>query len=64
MALLKDCAFRTAIYRSLPGDENRKFTPHLYQAAEIAKISAKHSGLGAIFDKVSLLDDFKQICFS
>jgi hypothetical protein len=54
-ALLKDRAFRTAIYRTVPNDENRKFTPHLYQAAEIAKISAKHSGLGAIFDKVGLL---------
>lgn len=52
-ALLKDCAFRTAIFRDIPEDENRKFTPHLYQAAEIAKISVKHSGLGAIFDKVS-----------
>ena len=55
-ALLKDRAFRTAIYRTVPNDENRKFTPHLYQAAEIAKISAKHSGLGAIFDKVGLLN--------
>ncbi|KAH8987035.1 hypothetical protein EDB92DRAFT_1801576, partial [Lactarius akahatsu] len=44
-ALLKDRAFRTAISRDVPDDENRKFTPHLYQAAEIAKISAKHSGL-------------------
>ncbi|KAH9010301.1 hypothetical protein EDB84DRAFT_1570618 [Lactarius hengduanensis] len=50
-ALLKDRAFRTAISRNVPDDENRKFTPHLYQAAEIAKISAKHSGLSAIFDK-------------
>jgi hypothetical protein len=52
-ALLKDHAFRTAIFREVPEDKNRKFTPHLYQAVEIAKISARHSGLGAIFDKVS-----------
>jgi hypothetical protein len=52
-ALLKDRAFRTAIFREVPEDANQKFTPHLYQAAEIAKISARHSGLGAIFDKVS-----------
>ncbi|KAH9005409.1 hypothetical protein EDB86DRAFT_3176724 [Lactarius hatsudake] len=30
---------------------SKTFTPHLYQAVEIAKISAKHSGLSAIFDK-------------
>jgi hypothetical protein len=51
-ALLGDRAFRTAINRDIPDDFNRKFTPLLYQAAEIAKICAKHSGLGAIFDKV------------
>lgn len=51
-ALLGDRAFQTAINREVPDDINRKFTPLLYQAAEIAKICAKHSGLGAIFDKV------------
>ena len=51
-ALLGDHAFQTAINREVPDDVNRKFTPLLYQAAEIAKICAKHSGLGTIFDKV------------
>lgn len=51
-ALLRDRAFRTAINRDIPDDANRKFTPLLYQAAEIAKICAQHSGLGPIFDKV------------
>ncbi|KAN0130335.1 hypothetical protein V8E53_011848 [Lactarius tabidus] len=50
-SLLRDHAFRTAISRIIPEDENRKFTPHLYQATEIVKIHAKHSGLGSIFDK-------------
>ena len=52
-ALLGNRAFQTAINRDIPDDANRKFTPLLYQAAEIAKICAKHSGLGDIFDKVS-----------
>lgn len=51
-ALLGDCAFQTAINREVPDDINRKFTPLLYQAAEIVKICMKHSGLGTIFDKV------------
>ena len=51
-ALLGNRAFQTAINRDVPDDINRKFTPLLYQAAEIGKICAKHSGLGAIFDKV------------
>ena len=51
-ALLRNCAFRTAINRDIPDDVNRKFTTLLYQAAEIAKICAQHSGLGPIFDKV------------
>jgi hypothetical protein len=51
-ALLRNRAFQTAINRDIPDDENRKFTPHLYQAAEIAKICTRHSGLGPIFDKV------------
>jgi hypothetical protein len=51
-SLLGNRAFRTAINRDVPDDMNRKFTPLLYQAAEIAKICAKHSGLGKIFDKV------------
>ncbi|KAH9032049.1 hypothetical protein EDB85DRAFT_1890890 [Lactarius pseudohatsudake] len=50
-ALLGNRAFQTAINRDVPDDVNRKFTPLLYQAAEIAKICAKHSGLGKIFDK-------------
>ena len=58
-ALLKDCAFWTATFCDISEDENHKFTPHLYQAAEIAKISAKHSGLGAIFDKVSPLQQIQ-----
>ena len=51
-ALLGNRAFQTAINRDIPDDINRKFTPLLYQAAEIGKICAKHSGLGPIFDKV------------
>jgi hypothetical protein len=51
-ALLGYCAFLTAINRDVPDDENRKFTPLLYQASEIAKICARHSGLGPIFNKV------------
>jgi hypothetical protein len=51
-ALLRNRAFLTAINRDVPDDVNRKFTPLLYQASEIAKICAKHSGLGSIFDKV------------
>ncbi|KAH8976531.1 hypothetical protein EDB86DRAFT_2807530, partial [Lactarius hatsudake] len=50
-ALLGYRAFQTTINRDVPDDVNRKFTPLLYQAAEIAKICAKHSGLGKIFDK-------------
>ena len=51
-ALLGNHPFQTAINRDVPDDINRKFTPLLYQAAEIGKICAKHSGLGTIFDKV------------
>jgi hypothetical protein len=39
-ALLKNRAFQNAMNRNIPDDENRKFTPHLYQAANIAKICA------------------------
>jgi hypothetical protein len=56
-ALLGNRAFQTAINRDVPDDVNRKFTPLLYQASEIAKICAKHSGLSGIFDKVSTLVD-------
>jgi hypothetical protein len=38
-ALLTKRAFRTAIHRDAPDVGNRKFTPLLYQAAEIAKNS-------------------------
>ena len=55
-ALLKNRTFQNAINRDIPDDKNRKFTPLLYQAAEIAKICAKHSGLGTIFDKVGTAD--------
>ena len=55
-ALLGNRAFQTAINRDIPEDGNRKFTPLLFQAAEIAKICQKHSGLSTIFDKVSAVD--------
>ena len=51
-ALLGNHAFQTAINLDVPDNLNQKFTPLLYQAAEIGKICAKHSGLGPIFDKM------------
>ena len=63
-ALLRNRAFQTAINRDIPDDINRKFTPLLFQAAEIAKICQKHSGLSTIFDKVKYNQQFLLVKYS
>ena len=51
-ALLGNHAFQTAINLDISDNINQKFTPLLFQAAQIAKLCQKHSGLSMIFDKV------------
>ncbi|KAF6761399.1 hypothetical protein DFP72DRAFT_781158, partial [Ephemerocybe angulata] len=49
MGLLKLRAFRTAIRKEIPEDENRIFTPHQFQPAAIGKQYAKIKGLSTLF---------------